>query len=173
MQTLPRIANRRHKCLGLLLINDFERPLPVPAVDLKSGGQYLTVPTVTFAPLWTMLPRVSLRDRFIPSARAHAARCICAPTQCWLASSQVMDESLRTAPPFRYSQSLRSVLRFGQRLKPADFGFNLLEPQASGSLRTIHFCGSAIRRQAALGKATTPRAAACVALQSRDPPSLN
>jgi hypothetical protein len=35
---------------------------------------------------------------------------------------------------------------------PADFAINVIKPQAPGSLRTIHLCRPAIRRQTPLGK---------------------
>ena len=71
-----------------------------------------------------------LGDQLTALTGAHAARCICPRAQCRLASSQVMDNSHGTAPTFRCGQSLRSELRLRQRLKPADFGVNAIEPRA-------------------------------------------
>jgi len=126
--------------------------VPRPAPDLKPSGQHVTVPAEIFASLRTMLPRVPHRRPLTAVAGAMAARSIRLRAQCRLASSQVMDNSHGTAPTFRCGQCLRSELRLRQRLKPADFSVNVIEPRAPGSPRTIHFCRPAIRRQTPLFK---------------------
>jgi hypothetical protein len=119
--------------VGSAVPNGFERPLPSSAGDLKPSCQHVAVPKEIFAPLATMLPSVSQRRHPTVLAGSHSARCIGARAQLRLTSSQVMDDSHGTAPTFRCGQSLRSVLRLRQRLEPADFGVNLLEPRAPGS----------------------------------------